>query len=133
MTGLLPFHECPSDPQVLRRLSQGQLPSGADPEKILGGVNPGIRELMNCCWKKNPKDRTSCQEIVEELKSRGITREPVEGDQDNMVYRRRRFQEDMGKSTDMLMDLTKVQEIFNEVRYLLSSFWCSELTRFWQL
>ncbi|KAF9446048.1 kinase-like protein [Macrolepiota fuliginosa MF-IS2] len=110
LTGLMPFHKC-SERIAIRSLLEGELPSGSDPAKVLAGIDDYLCDLMNSCWRRNPDDRPSCQEIVEILKSNGVTREPIEEDQEA-----KRFRENMRERATMSeSDLAQVEGILRQL------------------
>lgn len=115
LTGSPPFPECQEDSGIILRLSRHQLPSGSKPAEVLAGVDEYMCKLMNRRWNVNPKERLSCQEILEELKSKGLTREAAGEAQGSMGDHKQHFRAALGENMDMSVDLTEVATIFDEV------------------
>ncbi|KAF9447735.1 kinase-like protein [Macrolepiota fuliginosa MF-IS2] len=105
LSGLLPFHGCRADPQIIMRLHRGELPSGSDPQ-VIAGIDDDMYKLMSRCWSKDPAGRPSCREILKILRMKGVTGKNVDAD------RTRRFQL---ATADETVDLTKIGEILGEV------------------
>ena len=64
-TGKLPFEE-QKDEAIAHHISQGARP--AMPENAHGaGLSVGMWELMESCWKQNPKNRPTAGEVVRRL------------------------------------------------------------------
>ncbi|KAJ3560674.1 hypothetical protein NP233_g10682 [Leucocoprinus birnbaumii] len=70
LTRLVPFHECATDAQIIRKLILKQLPAQVGDDKDLGPldrVNPAMWELIYWCWEFEPSNRPTCTNILSKL------------------------------------------------------------------
>jgi len=104
LTGLPPFHEYFNESGIILKLAGGMLPCGSS---TLRDLHPGMRELLDWCWNKEPTARPSCREILRMLKPMGTTRTDS--------YDTRGNNERLQAVGDVTIDLTKIREILNEV------------------
>ncbi|KXN93025.1 Serine/threonine-protein kinase sepA, partial [Leucoagaricus sp. SymC.cos] len=90
LTGLLPFHNCSTDGQIVLKLVQGCAP--AQPAENGGSGSPidnsneAMSQLLAHCWHRDPESRLSSAQILAELEShehlgllrRGEAEPPIE-------------------------------------------------------
>lgn len=116
LTRLLPFHECSTDVQIVRKLIRGDLPARPgnatlDPVDI---IDDEMWKLINQCWLFEAADRPSCQDIIQRLEARPSVGKRPDG-QDYFSREIQQFQYAMGKDSSAMIDLDQVQEILEEV------------------
>ena len=68
MTGKEPFYYVKRQPEVLMRIQQGQRPERpTDPEVIERGLDDKLWDLLQRCWLREPEERPSIEQILQEL------------------------------------------------------------------
>lgn len=94
---------------------KGELPARLDLTSDSGGAENTIWELVDRCWKMEPVDRPTCQEISQELRWKGLAREQTQGTVD-ITPKRQSFLDAMRKNEEVQIDLDQVELILNSVR-----------------
>ncbi|KAI6044480.1 WD40 repeat-like protein [Pisolithus marmoratus] len=74
-TRLRPFHDCPSNVNVMHRLVMGRLPPRPSEESTLSRMTDPWWEICTSCWRREPSSRPSMKELTEKVK--GATAGPA--------------------------------------------------------
>lgn len=90
-----------------------ELPAGTTPVSSLDSTESAIWGLIGRCWIREPSDRPTCQDVLKELKGRGLAREQEESSED--VQKTRHFQCAMRNNEEVLLDFNAVEQILNEL------------------
>jgi hypothetical protein len=65
MTHNQPFQEIKHTTEVVIRTSQGKHPARPkDPRAIERGLDEKLWNLLLCCWKQDPSERPTIQEVL---------------------------------------------------------------------
>ena len=68
MTGTVPFSETKRATEIVPKVLRGDRPSKPlGDEAVRHGLTDKIWELLTCCWKVDPKERPTIEEVLEEL------------------------------------------------------------------
>lgn len=112
---MVPFHECSSDAQIIRKLIKGILPTRPDSGADSRQIDDNMWELMKRCWTHEPENRPKCKEILQKLELCGLSRQETSEVPDQTLYDSLDFQKEMRGNEDIAIDLVKVEQILNEV------------------
>lgn len=100
----------------MKRITDGDLPGERELTSASDNIADTIWDLSCRCWAREPRKRPTCEDVVQELRSKGITREDEPGTDECTMDTRRKFLEAMRKNEDVPIDLNAVGQIFDEVR-----------------
>ncbi|KAF9442292.1 kinase-like protein [Macrolepiota fuliginosa MF-IS2] len=118
LTGLVPFHECRTDLQILRKMSRGGLPADLDSAVDLDEFDRPMKDLIHLCWTEDPDGRPTCQKIIEELDEQEPSEEDGGDDfRDQSARSRQHFQDMMREDHDIQINLARIEELLREGEY----------------
>ncbi|KAF9446238.1 hypothetical protein P691DRAFT_804436 [Macrolepiota fuliginosa MF-IS2] len=106
--------------RVIMGITKGNLP--VRPE---GGSRPGVDQiddvmwdLMQSCWAREPKDRPTCEQILQRPEFTALANERKDEDEDRMLEEKWQFQHAMSQAEEEHTDLARVEEILEELKKL---------------
>lgn len=112
-----PYYHISSTIEILRAILQGELPIRPEGDDVLevDKIDDDMWGLMNRCWAREPGDRPTADQIVEELESWGLGRHEDDEFQNYVLEEHQILRHEMRKYPNVEIDFAKVQEILEEV------------------
>lgn len=120
MTRRDPYYHISGGVATLRAVLDGKLPirpKGGGASQV-DKIDDDMWSLMERCWAREPGDRPTADEIVEELESWGLGRHEDDDFQNYVLEEHQILRHAMRKYPDVEIDFAKVQEILEEVNAL---------------
>ncbi|KXN92263.1 Serine/threonine-protein kinase B-raf [Leucoagaricus sp. SymC.cos] len=114
LTGTLPFQGL-SNLQIMRRLSQGKLPTRPDSTSTTDQLVKDMWKIVGQCWEMEAEERPTCHQILEALQAKGLSRGHNSAAQDHVEREKLRFQEAMRKNEGPGVDLRLVRQVLDQV------------------
>ncbi|KAF9455030.1 kinase-like protein, partial [Macrolepiota fuliginosa MF-IS2] len=113
----LPYRECSNDYQVIMKVHAGDLQARPEGDAVpeWDRVDDEAWSLMNRCWTREPENRPTFIQILQ-----GLQAEAYSGKREGILdctplESQYGFQKAMQKNSDIRTDLTRVEQILNEV------------------
>lgn len=117
LTRLLPFQECSSDIQIVRKLLRGDLPGQPTGAKIdsIDEVDQKMWRLMKRCWSTEVNMRPTCREILQDIESDASIWQFRYALPKSLIQESRQFQHAMRKSSGIPINLNQVGQILERL------------------